>query len=213
MNRAKLCRVALVLAALLLPATTSWGAAGDLLWEKQFQIPLYSNITINAIAASQTSVIVCGSASGSTATPPGPFQVGFVRALDVATGDLKWEYQLSSGSQNNLNSITIDGSIALVLGAYSGWIQNPPSSVSKCYLRACNADTGQILWQTEKDMFQMIMAATLPAVPLMTTANNRTFLAVPVASTVPVTGFADACVVRAFQEKVVTTAPNSLLMD
>ena len=158
MNRARFWRVALALAGMLLLASSAWGAAGDLLWEKQFSIPLYSSITINAMSVSQTSVIVCGNASGGPVTP---MQVGFVKGFDVATGNLKWEYELISGSQsNNLYAITIDGSIALVLGTYSGMLQNPPTPVSKCFLRACNADTGQILWQTEKDMVQMGMPAT-----------------------------------------------------
>jgi outer membrane protein assembly factor BamB len=206
MNRGKFWRVALAIAVMLLLASSVWGAAGDQLWEQEFSIPNYPNIAINAMSVSPTSVIICGNASGGTSP-----QIGFVKALDVTTHQIKWEYELISGSQtNNFNAITIDGGIALVLGTYFGVV---PVTVSKTLLRAFNADTGQILWTNENDLFQNAAPGPqLLSTPLMATANNRTYLAVTVPSGGGVFPGAGTCIVRALQEKA-TLAPLSLLMD
>jgi outer membrane protein assembly factor BamB len=192
----------------LLCGSQVWGAAGDPLWEKEFNVPSYPTITINAMSVSQTSVIMCGNASGAGTSPQ---QIGFIRALDVTTGNLKWEHYLNLGSQtNNFSVINIEGGIVLILGTAYGWVQNPPSQLSKSIVRACYADTGQLLWETQKDIYtttQTFPTTSYP--PIMATGNNRTFLAL-LAPGGPGPG---NCIVRAFQVKNVGIEPTMLLLD
>jgi outer membrane protein assembly factor BamB len=194
----------------VLLATSAWGGAGDKLWETEFNLPIYSNLTITALSASQTSVIICGYASGAASTP---MQIGFVKAFDVTTGSLKWEHDLMLGSQtNSYTAISTDGGIALVMGTAYGMNNNTPNPLSKAIIRACDADTGQFLWETQKDIYQMAAPmATSSTYPFMATSNNRTYLAV-IAPKVGMPGMAGNCIVYAFQTKNVFTT-NLLLME
>jgi outer membrane protein assembly factor BamB len=210
MTKTRILRVALAIAGLLLVASSVWGSAGDLLWDEEFTIPLYPSITITAMSVSQTSIIICGNASGGTA----PQQIGFVKAFDVTTGKLRWEHELVLGSQNNnCTAITVEGGIALVLGTAYGWAADPPPGyqLSKSIVRACYADTGQFLWETQHDIYQMAVGPTMSSSPVMASANNRTFLA----GVVSTGGGAmpGKCIVRAFQVKNATMTPSMLLLD
>ena len=91
MTNPRILRVALAIAGMLLWLVRIWGSSGDLLWEKDFTIPLYTSITITAMSVSQTSIIICGNASGGMT----PQQIGFVKAFDVTTGKLRWSTSLS----------------------------------------------------------------------------------------------------------------------
>jgi hypothetical protein len=210
MNTRRGLRIAWAIAGMLLLATSAWGGAGDKLWETEFTIPLYPNLTITALSVSQTSLIVCGHASGAAGTP---MQIGFIKAFDVTTGKLKWEHDLMLGSQtNSYNAISMDGGIALVMGTAYGWINNPPGSLSKAIIRACNADTGQFSWETQKDVYQMGAGAPISSYPpFMATADNRTYLAV-IAPKVGEPAMAGNCILRAFQIKNAFT-PSSLLLE
>jgi outer membrane protein assembly factor BamB len=209
MTKTRILGVALAVAGILFLAGSVWGSGGDKLWQSEFTIPLYPTITITAMCVSQNSIIICGNASGGTT----PTQIGFVKAFDVTTGQLRWEHELALGSQtNNYSAINLENGIALILGTAYGWLTDPPVMLSKAIVRACYADSGQFLWETQQDIYQMggsVPSSSYP--PFMATANNRTFLAV-VASTggAPMPG---SCIVRAFQDKSATTAPNMLLLN
>jgi len=210
MTKPRTLSVALAIAGMLLVASSVWGSAGDLLWDEEFTIPLYTSITITAMSVSQTSIIICGNASGGTT----PLQIGFVKAFDVTTGKLRWEHELVLGPQtNSYTAISVEGGIALVLGTAYGWVAEPPPGyqLSKSIVRACYADTGQFLWETQQDIFQMGAMPIASFPPLMATANNRTFLA-GVVSTGGV-ALPGTCIVRAFQVKSTTMAPSMLLLD
>jgi hypothetical protein len=204
-------RATLAVAGMLLVASSVWGSAGDELWKTEFNIPNYPTITINAMCVSQSSIIICGNASGGATTP---MQIGFIKAFDVNTGILRWDHDLTLGPQtNNYTAINVEGSVALVLGTAYGWVTNPPPGyqLSKSIVRACYADTGQFLWETQQDIYQMVAGTITSYQPFMATANNRTFLA----GVVAIAGAAlpGTCIVRAYQVKSVTLAPSMLLLD
>jgi len=73
--------------------------------------------------------------------------VGFIKAYDVASGNIKWEKTLTLGaSSNGFGTVVINGDIALVRGAYSSISGNPPiPTVSKSFIRAYQVDTGELL--------------------------------------------------------------------
>jgi hypothetical protein len=211
MTKTKILGIALVVAGMLLLTGSVWGSDVNELWTIEFTIPNYPTIQINAMCVSQSSIIICGNASGGASTPT---QIGFIRAFDVTTGKLRWDHDLTLGPQtNNYTAITVEGGIALVLGTAYGWVSNPPPGyqLSKSIVRACYADTGQFLWESQQDIYQMAPLPTASFPPLMATLNNRTFLAGVVS-----TGGAalpGTCILRAFQVKSTTMAPNMLLLD
>ena len=73
------------------------------------------------------------------------------------------EHELVLGSQtNNCTAITVEGGIALVLGTAYGWTADLPGyQLSKSIVRACYADTGQFLWETQHDIYQMAAGPTM----------------------------------------------------
>ena len=210
MTITRIIRVALAIAGMLLVASSVWGSSGDSLWKIDFTIPNYPSITITAMSVSQTSIIICGTASGGMT----PQQIGFVKAFDVATGGLRWDHELMLGSQSNsYTAITVEGGIALVLGtAYGGWIPDPPPghTFSKSIVRACYADTGLFLWENQQDIYQMAPMPIASFPPFMATANNRTFLAGVISTGAALPG---TCVVQAFQLKSAQGAATMLLLD
>jgi hypothetical protein len=59
MNIKRALGLLVVIAGLLLIAGSVWGAAGDQLWERQFNfLPQYNSILVSGIATSSTSLIV-----------------------------------------------------------------------------------------------------------------------------------------------------------
>jgi outer membrane protein assembly factor BamB len=164
------------------------------------------------MAASQTTLIICGNASGTAITP---LQMGFIRAFDVTNGHSKWNYDLFLGSMtNNFSKITIDGDLAVVMGTAYGMEPDGVTLLSKAVLYACNADTGVSSWATAQNFYSSAPGPYLTSnTTLMTTANNRTFLAV-IAPKVGEPGMPGDCWVRAFQEKnSPTEAATFLLLD
>jgi outer membrane protein assembly factor BamB len=203
------CKTACTIAFMVFLTTSAWGAAGDKLWETEFTIPLYSSLSITALSVTPTSIIVCGYASMGMQ----PMQIGFVRAFDLA-GKLKWEDELMLGSStNSYTAISYSGGIALLMGNAYGTLPDPPFSLSKAVVRACNADTGQFLWETQKDISNPMMpVSSSPSPSLMAAANNRTYLAVIApAGVAPAT--TSKCVLYAFQLNNVAPASLSLLLD
>jgi outer membrane protein assembly factor BamB len=193
--------------------TSAYGAAGDQLWETEFTIPNYPDPHITALSVTPTAVIVCGYASMGVIADQ-PMQIDFAKAFDLATGKLKWEQNLLLGSStNSFTAISTSGGIALLMGNSYGWLPDLPTTLSKAVVRACNADTGQVLWETQKDLSNPMMPVSLsPSPSLMATANNRTYLAVLApAGVAPATIV--KCVLYAFQINNVAAPNLSLLLD
>ena len=102
--------------------------------------------------------------------------MGFIKAFDVATGDIKWEPTLTLGaSSNGFGSIVINGDIALVRGSYSSCSGSPPvPTLLKSFIRAYLVDTGALLWEVLRD-FEITPTPTGPGIATTLTANNRVF--------------------------------------
>ena len=160
------CKTACTIAFMVFLTTSAWGAAGDQLWETEFTIPNYSDPHITALSVTPTAVIVCGYASMGT-DPFQPMQIGFAKAFDLATGKLKWEQNLILGSStNSFTAISTSGGIALLMGNSYGWLPDLPTTLSKAVVRACNADTGQVLWETQKDIYNPMTPVSFVAISL-----------------------------------------------
>jgi outer membrane protein assembly factor BamB len=204
----------LAMAGLIMITGPLWGAQGDLLWEQQLTfLPQYDYININSVALSSTTYIISGTAGATN--QPGVQGFGFIRAFDVATGNIKWEKTLSLGTYTNaFGEVVIYGNIALVRAAYSNCTITPgnPSTYNftlfKYLLQAYNADTGQFLWENVQD-FETSKVSSQSA-PLLT-GNNRVFFTY---AKVNSDGTRDesTCFVRAFQIKNVMV-PTSLLLE
>jgi hypothetical protein len=224
--------ILLGIAAMLLWANTVWGAGGDQLWERQINFPAINamapSVKINAIIASSTSVIVCGGVGVMSSNP----SLGFIKAFDVMTGILKWEYNLDLSvdpmdtmKTNNFSALSMEGGILLATGNASFAVPptiDPPSPGGTKYVSlivAFNPDTsqGQPLWQVKKDYYPGMTTGLSSPIPLPLTvaANNRVFLAVndPPPSNpdpnAPLPG--STCTVRAFQVKNAVMVPTLLL--
>jgi outer membrane protein assembly factor BamB len=151
-----------------------WGENGAPIWEQTFDyLPNYDVVNISCLAASSSTLVVCGSASKTTSNSgQAVVSLGFIRAYDVVTGKPKWQgTQLTLAStqgainQNNFGNIIVNGNIAMVQGvAYSFTInsQEPWQTLilSKTILRAYNINTGQLLWENIKDGFSDVMQGT-----------------------------------------------------
>jgi hypothetical protein len=174
MNRWKAVSLLLVMACGWLVPIPVWGAAGDPLWEKQFTfLPQYDTITINSTALSASRYILSGNARNADGTGG---SLGFIKAFDVASGDIKWEPTLTLGDSNNVfGNIVINGDIALVRGSYATNSGSPPVfTVFKSFIRAYLADTGQQVWEVLRNF--EVTSSSLPGGGNSTqTANNRVF--------------------------------------
>lgn len=178
MNRRLAAFAIMFLAASLLWGGVAWGAQGDLLWERTFNYQTQL-LDIYAIASTSSTVIVCGSAATQGFANSG----GFIRAYDIASGNLRWEgiplTMAATTGATNFNvfgNIMLNGNIALVMGyATSSTYANGQQTynMDKNVLRAYNADTGQLLWEDIRNGSASHMAGSnSPA----TTANNRVFV-------------------------------------
>jgi outer membrane protein assembly factor BamB len=199
------------LVGILLLVNPVWGAAGDQLWATSFDFFYYPAIDIYDMAVSQNKVIVCGRARPPGGDPLHPGPIGFVKALDVVTGNIKWEKTLTLGSEyNGFSSITLYGNVAIVAGI-AFYVSDPPYSIS--VLQAYDADTGQLLWENKNDFFAWAASASSqlnPQLkPLVALGNNRVFLAGVI---YPEPYTTTDCIVRAFQVKN-ATIPLSLLLE
>ena len=206
MNRWKAVGLLLVMAWGLFVPGSAWGAAGDLSWEKQFTfLPQYDNIMINGLALASTAYIVSGTATHSDGTSG---TVGFIKAYDVATGDIKWEKTLTLGATGNgFGNIAINGDIALVRGSYSSG--TPPNfTLFKAFIHAYNADSGKLLWEVLLDS-EVTPPNSVPQTPSLIMGNNRAFsIFTPYTSN----GYHDTISVRAYQLRNVALQ-TMLLLD
>jgi hypothetical protein len=90
---------ALVMLCLLAGANSTWGAAGDLLWQKNFDfLPNYDRIIPGGAGFSDQACIVWGRACHSDSTIG---DLAFIKAFDKTTGILKWERTLALGENEN----------------------------------------------------------------------------------------------------------------
>jgi hypothetical protein len=203
----------------LLCGGQAWGAAGDPLWEQTFNyLPNYDITSPYALAASSSTLIVCGRAL-KYSSDPSQVSLGFIRAYDVVTGNPKWQGTpltiASTEGAYNVNyfdSIIVNGNIAMVQGGAVSYTQNtegPPWQtlhLSKTILRAYNIDTGQLIWENIKDgvAYYMQGANTLTTDKRVFMSGGENPLNLP-----PSSGW-----VRAYQiPGTALQAPLSLLLD
>jgi hypothetical protein len=211
LNGWKAVSLCLVMAWGLFVPGLALGAQGDLLWEKQLTfLPQYDTITINYTALTNTSYMISGSARNSDYSAG---QVGFIKAYDVATGDIKWEKTLTLGATGNgFGSIAVNGDIALVRGSYSSSSGSPPVyTLVKSFIRAYQVDTGVLLWEVLRDFEgSPTQSGTLTFTTL--TANNRVFTFFAAINASGTTNYG-TFFVRAYQVRNITMAPMLLLEE
>jgi hypothetical protein len=151
----------------LLCGGQAWGAAGDPLWEQSFNyLPDYDRTYPTALAAYSSTLIVCGQADKETRDPEtyiySRVSLGFIRAYDVVTGNLKWQgtpLTLASTpgaiNENYFTNIIVKGNIAMVQGGAYSYTQQTggPNTLNLCktVLRAYYIDNGQLIWENIKD--------------------------------------------------------------
>lgn len=209
MNRKRALYLLVVIIGLLLIAGSVWGAAGDQLWEKQFNfLPQYNSILVSGMATSSTSLIIYGFArNDSNGT-----MMGFIKALDVATGNTKWDDTLSVGANGNaFTGLAVYGEIVLARGGGSSFSGNPPVyTLNRNILRAYHADTGQQLWEVAKD-WEKTPSEQVAGPPNILAVNNRVFNILDVIDT---SGkWTGICTVRAYQAKNIDIASQTLLLS
>jgi hypothetical protein len=118
MKRSKVMVIAAVLAGSLFLAGPLWSATGPL-WTQTFNFPNTDTIVIGELAASPTTIIVCGTAYNSTIDTG---EIGFIKAFDVATGQPKWYKNLTTGvNRNSFNSLGVAGNTDLAEGYSSSY--------------------------------------------------------------------------------------------
>jgi hypothetical protein len=120
MKRSRVMVIAAVLAGVLFLAGPLWSATGPL-WTQTFNfLPDRDTIVIGALAASSTTIIVCGTAYKSTIDTG---DIGFIKAFDQAPpGNLKWEKTLTAGlNRNSFNSLVVVGNTVLAEGYSSSY--------------------------------------------------------------------------------------------
>ncbi len=148
MKRKSTLLMALLLLWIVVVPNSTWGAGGDLLWEKTITFsPTYPYISSSSLAVSSTLCIVYGSVQ--TQFMPPMVLIGYIKAYDMATGNLKWERTLTLGNYyNGFGKIIIDGNIAYITGSSSSTSGTPPTPYWQQYtLGAYDANTGQTLWE------------------------------------------------------------------
>jgi outer membrane protein assembly factor BamB len=206
MSRKVMCSVAILTGALLL-AGAAWGA--DPLWTKQFTfLPDYDHIVINQVAVTSNALVICGYVKSDVAPTP---TMGFIKALDVVTGNIRWEKTLTQGTGNSFGTgLTVSGEIVVVKGGFSTYSGTPPVyTANRNILRAYQADTGNLLWEDLVDWESTPTEATGGPANIVS-ANNRVFnILRGVDTTGKLTG---TCTVRAYQVKSITP-PLSLFLE
>ncbi len=217
MKKSRVMVLVAVLAGSLFLAGSLWGAQSPL-WTTTFNFqtnyPQYNTIDIFGVAASNSSIIVCGTAYDMMA--PYTAQLGFIKAFDQGTGNPIWTDYLTAatGNINNENqfcSISVAGSTVLVEGYSCSYAQAQGSwqfSFYKSFLRAYNADMGNLLWEAPQ------IAAALNTGPQnIITANNKVFVVRNQKPFNDSSGTTGNCIVEAYQVGAAIAAPTSLLLQ
>jgi len=211
MKRSRVMVIVAIVAGSLLLAGPLWSAT-DPLWTKTFNFQLNNcAIVVGGVAASTTALIVCGTAYNA-AIDTG--DIGFIKAFDLVTGDLKWQDTLTAGAnRNGFYSLAVVGNTVLV-DAYSS-SYDPASfiyTLNQSTLRAYNADA------TGGSTISPIWVVPQNAAPLnfgptnLVTANNRVFV-VRQENGVSDPAGSGNCIVQAYQVGAPIVAPTSLLLE
>ncbi len=186
-------------------------APGDMVWP-QAQIITFTGcdtILIGAVAASNNALIVCGTAF-KQAIDTG--DIGFIKAFDQATGNVKWQQTLTTGTnRNSFNSLALIGNTVVVEGYSSTYtlVNNDYIyTLNQTALWAYNADTGDLLWGP----VNKTAAPTNLGPNNIITANNKVFV-VRKEQGYNFYGTTGNCIVEAYQVGAASLAPLSLLLQ
>jgi glucose dehydrogenase len=181
-----------------------------LAWEKQFTfLPDYNTTTISYTALATTSYIITGNARNLDGTGG---SIGFIKAYDVATGNIKWEKTLTLGANvNGFGSIVINGDLALVRGNSLSISGSPPvATLVKGFIRAYQVDTGVLVWEVVRD-FEATAVPGPIGLPTTQTGNNRVFTFFMTINPDGTPNY-DTVIVRAYQVRNVYVQ-SALLLD
>jgi outer membrane protein assembly factor BamB len=215
MNKKRIFSISLICWAIFSEPGLGWAAPGDILWQQNFHFhgQKYDQIKPYEIAASPSTVLVCGAAMKTDGTG---YTLGFIKAFDAATGTLKWDSILVAGvQQNEINGIIIDGNTAYVQSYSESYTDDnstiPPTrkyTLNQSWLTAYNLDTGNILWNREQDNFISVGGGLKPVL-----VRNRIF---QVGTEADGKGSSGNCMVRCIQANLnggTVAAVNNLLLD
>lgn len=216
MKRSRVMIIVAVLAGTLFLAGPLWSAT-DYLWTQSFNFSSSNcdTIVIGAVAASTTTIIVCGTAYNSTLDTG---DIGFIKAFDVAApGNLKWEKILTDSTggglnRNSFNSLAVVGNLVLVEGYSSTYTQDTSGfyiyTLNQSSLQALNADSGAQIWGPINQN-----ASPLNLGPSnLVTANNKVFVVRQEKGIYDPAGMGN-CIVQAYEVGTSIAGPTSLLMD
>jgi outer membrane protein assembly factor BamB len=148
MKRKSTLLIVLVILSLMVEANTVYGAAGDLLWEKNITPPInYNRMNPQNVCISQSFCIFYATVYQYISGNPVSFtnQSIFIQAFDMATGIFKWERIIPYNVDTNLPylkaTITINGNIIYIASLYQ------KSNINYGTIGALNANSGETLWQ------------------------------------------------------------------
>jgi outer membrane protein assembly factor BamB len=209
MNLRKLFCAFLVIAAGLFMAGSAWGAAGDVVWEKQFNFLPLNQVVINANIASATTLVICGFAKYYDNSPG---QIGFIKAFDIATGNPRWEKTLTLGNTGNgFGVMALNNDVLIVRGGYSDTANPPnlPFTLNKTFIRGYQVDTGQQLWEDLRE-WQVNSMGNPPGPAAAIVANNLVFMYFSPIS--PSGATLGDCIIRAYQSRN-AGVPSAILLD
>lgn len=193
MNPKRILLISLVILSLIVGTNSVYGAGGDY-WEKTITFsPSFPYIYNKYLALSPTVCIVYGQAAQSSGSPSGQV-IAFIKVYDIATGNLKWDRTLTSG--------TVKNSYQLVLDRDAVYISSTILPQNQYILGAYNANTGTPIWEKSLDI----------------EVHNIDHMAVPLASnrvcTLGLTADSSSIILRSYQGQNISSVPaNSLLLD
>lgn len=159
----------LVMLCILAGANSTWGAAGDLLWQKNFDfLPNYDRIIPAGAGFSDHSCIVWGRACHSDSTIG---DLAFIKAFDIKTGNLQWQRTLTLGENENYYDIKITGKTVYINSNSASYTtkgnhHTRTYTLRRFILGAYNARTGQTLWEKTIDNFGGWMESSFGFIPV-----------------------------------------------
>ena len=173
MKRKSTFVAALVMLWILAGANSTWGAAGDLLWEKNINfLPDYDLIIPVGVAVSPTTCIIYGIVLHSAYSVQ---TMAFIKAVNIQTGVLKWERTLSLGANNNYYDIQVYRNVVYIKSHSSSSTGSPPNVVytfNQNTIGAYAIDTGQTLWEKTNESIYNLKGVH----PSVTQTDNQIIL-------------------------------------
>jgi outer membrane protein assembly factor BamB len=210
MKRSRVMVLVAVLAGSLFLAGPLCSTTGPL-WTQTFNFqPDRDKILVGAVAASNKTLIVCGTAYNS-AVDTG--DIGFIKAFDLATGGPKWQDTLTTGAnRNGFDSLAVVGNTVLADGYSSTYTIDPGTHIytytlNQSILRAYNADTGNPLWAVDQNAAPLNLGPTN-----LVTTNNRVFVVRQEKGLFDPAGSGN-CIVQAYQVGTPNVPVTSLLLE